>query len=172
MARANVLPRGCSAVSGRSSTSSASVVRSRYRDTRPRYIQARCELKPHWVAGQPPRKAVEHRQAPEQRRDAPFDGRFDPLAADLLLLGLEGFHDDSVCCGRVRDISARRSLVSIETPPSPVGDRRRTPRRPDGKLYAHATTTCLIFDQPSSARAARADNLQRKSSARRANTIS
>src|SRR5216683_1886065 len=63
------------------------------------------------------RKAAEHRQTPEQGADAVLNDRLDPLAADLLLPVLQGFHGDSVCAGCVRDISPQRWLVSIDTNP-------------------------------------------------------
>src|SRR6267378_1529262 len=62
-------------------------------------------------------EAAEHRQALEQGTDAPLDDRLDPLAADLLLPVLEGFHADTLRAGCVRGISPQRWLVSIDTNP-------------------------------------------------------
>src|SRR5439155_1171021 len=64
------------------------------------------------------REAAEHRQAPEERRDAPVDHLLDAITPDLLLPVLGSFHADSVCAGRVRGISPQRRLVSTDTSPS------------------------------------------------------
>jgi len=62
-------------------------------------------------------EAAEHRQTLEQGTDAALDDRLDPLAPDLLLPVLEGFHAVTVRAGCVRGISPQRWLVSIDTNP-------------------------------------------------------
>src|SRR6267142_4561871 len=62
-------------------------------------------------------EAAEHRKTLDQGIDAPLDDRLDPLAADLLLPVLEGFHADTLRAGCVRGISPQRWLVSIDTNP-------------------------------------------------------